>query len=310
MAAMTSRIKISAGWTWSRSAARRTAASRHVPPTARTSSLRLSTLPTAFGEKLVMRVFDPEVIVKDFAELGFSEEDKNRWKQMIGQPNASSSWTGPHGLGQDHTLYSTLKTLATPDVNVCTIEDPIEMIGALVQPDAGAAGDRPGLRRRRARASCARTLTSSWWARSATCHREMAIQAALTGHLVLSTLHTTTRRARSRGCSTWGVAPYCSIDHTRRDAQRLVRILCKHCKEKIPFDEGARATSWRTSSRRGRRAADAHLRPVGCLECRKHRLHGAHRPVEILILSAEIRRLNHRRSRPLARSAKSRPRKA
>src|SRR5258706_997903 len=90
--------------------------------------LRLSTLPTAFGEKLVMRVFDPEVIVKDFSELGFSEDDKTRWKPMTGQPNGIVLVTGPTGSGKTTTLYSTLKTLATPEVNVCTIEDPIEMI--------------------------------------------------------------------------------------------------------------------------------------------------------------------------------------
>src|SRR5207302_3473362 len=88
--------------------------------------LRLSTLPTAFGEKLVMRVFDPEVIVKDFAELGFSEDDKTSWTQMTGQPNGIILVTGPTSSVKTTTLYSTLKTLATPEVNVCTIEDPIE----------------------------------------------------------------------------------------------------------------------------------------------------------------------------------------
>ena len=75
-----------------------------------------------------MRIFDPEAIVKDFAELGFSEDDKGRWKQMIAQPNGIILVTGPTGSGKTTTLYSTLKTLATPEVNVCTIEDPIEMI--------------------------------------------------------------------------------------------------------------------------------------------------------------------------------------
>src|SRR4029077_1903524 len=152
--------------------------------------LRLSTLPTAFGEKLVMRVFDPEVIVKDFAELGFSEDDKTRWKQMIEKPHGIILVTGPTGSGKTTTLYSTLKTLATPEVNVCTIEDPIEMVEPQfnqmqVQSNLGvdfASGIRTLMRQDPdiIMVGEIRDLETA----------EMAIQAALTGHLVLSTLHT------------------------------------------------------------------------------------------------------------------------
>ena len=90
--------------------------------------LRLSTLPTAFGEKLVMRIFDPEVLVRDFSELGFSAEDSRRWKEITERPNGIVLVTGPTGSGKTTTLYSTLKDLATPEVNVCTVEDPIEMV--------------------------------------------------------------------------------------------------------------------------------------------------------------------------------------
>src|SRR5207249_9511358 len=83
--------------------------------------LRLSTLPTAFGEKIVMRIFDPEVLVRDFRELGFSEEDKKRWDEMTVKPNGIVLVTGPTGSGKTTTLYSTLTALATPEVNVCTI---------------------------------------------------------------------------------------------------------------------------------------------------------------------------------------------
>ena len=90
--------------------------------------LRLSTLPTAFGEKLVMRIFDPEVVVKDLVELGFSESDQTRWGQMTSSPHGIVLVTGPTGSGKTTTLYSTLKALASDAVNVCSIEDPIEMI--------------------------------------------------------------------------------------------------------------------------------------------------------------------------------------
>ncbi|MBZ0096947.1 MAG: Flp pilus assembly complex ATPase component TadA, partial [Sulfuricella sp.] len=90
--------------------------------------LRLSTMPTAFGEKMVMRIFNPDVIAQNFKEMGFSDEDVIRWTQMTGQPNGIILVTGPTGSGKTTTLYSALRQLAVPEVNVCTIEDPIEMI--------------------------------------------------------------------------------------------------------------------------------------------------------------------------------------
>ena len=90
--------------------------------------LRLSTLPTAFGEKLVMRIFDPDVLLKTFDQLGFSADDLQRWERMTRQTSGIILITGPTGSGKTSTLYATLKQLATPQVNLCTLEDPIEMI--------------------------------------------------------------------------------------------------------------------------------------------------------------------------------------
>ena len=152
--------------------------------------LRLSTMPTAFGEKLVMRIFDPEVIVKDFADLGFSEDDRTRWNSMTVQPNGIVLVTGPTGSGKTTTLYSTLKTLATPEVNVCTIEDPIEMIEPAFNQmqvthgiDLGFAEGVRALMRQDPDIIMVGEIRDLETA-------DMAIQAALTGHLVLSTLHT------------------------------------------------------------------------------------------------------------------------
>src|SRR5438874_112675 len=92
--------------------------------------LRLSTLPTAHGEKLVMRIFDPEVLMRDFKDLGFTQEEYDVWQDLIKQPGGFLLVTGPTGSGKTTTLYTTLKQIATPEVNVCTIEDPIEMIDA------------------------------------------------------------------------------------------------------------------------------------------------------------------------------------
>jgi general secretion pathway protein E len=256
--------------------------------------LRLSTLPTAFGEKLVMRVFDPEVIVKDFAELGFSEDDKARWKQMIEQPNGIILVTGPTGSGKTTTLYSTLKTLATPEVNVCTIEDPIEMIEPAFNQmqvqhsiDIGFAEGVRALMRQDPdiiMVGEVRDLPTA----------EMAIQAALTGHLVLSTLHTNDSASAITRLLDLGVAPYL-LNSTILGvmAQRLVRTLCKHCKEKIPFEEGrAGDTSWEEFVAPWKAKRPGHLyKPVGCLECRNTGYSGRIGLYEILLLSPEVRRL-------------------
>jgi general secretion pathway protein E len=256
--------------------------------------LRLSTLPTAFGEKLVMRVFDPEVIVKDFAELGFSEDDKTRWKQMTEQPNGIILVTGPTGSGKTTTLYSTLKTLATPEVNVCTIEDPIEMIEPAFNQmqvqasiDLGFAEGVRALMRQDPdiiMVGEVRDLPTA----------DMAIQAALTGHLVLSTLHTNDAASAITRLLDLGVAPYLlSSTILGVMAQRLVRTLCKHCKEKIPFDEGrAGDTTWEEFVAPWKAKRPTHLyRPVGCLECRNTGYTGRVGLYEILLLSPEVKKL-------------------
>jgi general secretion pathway protein E len=256
--------------------------------------LRLSTLPTAFGEKLVMRVFDPEVIVKDFAELGFSEDDKARWKQMIEQPNGIILVTGPTGSGKTTTLYSTLKTLATPEVNVCTIEDPIEMIEPAFNQmqvqssiDLGFAEGVRALMRQDPdiiMVGEVRDLPTA----------EMAIQAALTGHLVLSTLHTNDSASAITRLLDLGVAPYL-LNSTILGvmAQRLVRTLCRHCKEKIPYEEGrAGDMGWEEFVAPWKSKRPTHIyKPVGCLECRNTGYTGRIGLYEILLLSPEVRRL-------------------
>ena len=152
--------------------------------------LRLSTMPSVFGEKLVMRVFDPEVTVRSFEELGFSELELVQWKKLISSPHGIILVTGPTGSGKTTTLYSTLKYLARPEVNVCTVEDPIEMVEPRfnqmqVHSAIGldfASGLRTFLRQDPdiIMVGEIRDLETA----------EMAVQAALTGHLVFSTLHT------------------------------------------------------------------------------------------------------------------------
>ena len=191
MAAMTSRIKVLGRMDVVEKRRPQDGRLKTVTPDGDEVELRLSTMPTAFGEKLVMRIFNPDILVKDYRELGFSEEDEQQVERH-GRTSrtASSSSPGPTGSGKTTTLYSTLKQLATPEVNVCTVEDPIEMVEPAfnqmqVQHGIGvdfASGIRTLMRQDPdiIMVGEIRDLETA----------EMAIQAALTGHLVLSTLHT------------------------------------------------------------------------------------------------------------------------
>jgi general secretion pathway protein E len=232
--------------------------------------LRLSTLPTAFGEKLVMRIFDPEVLVRDFKELGFSEEDHRRWKEMTERPNGIVLVTGPTGSGKTTTLYSTLKSLATPEVNVCTIEDPIEMVEPAFNQmqvqsgiELGFAEGVRALMRQDPDIIMVGEIRDFETA-------EMAVQAALTGHLVLSTLHTNDAPSAVTRLLELGVAPYLlNATFNGVMAQRLLRTLCKHCKQPIELNRAEDQAAWDAlvapfKSTRPERV----YKPVGCLECR------------------------------------------
>ena len=254
--------------------------------------LRLSTLPTAFGEKLVMRIFDPEVLVRDFAELGFSDEDLTRWRKMTEQPNGIILVTGPTGSGKTTTLYSTLKHLATPEVNVCTIEDPIEMVeGAFNQMqvqhglDLGFADGVRALMRQDPDIIMIGEIRDLETA-------EMAIQAALTGHLVLSTLHTNDAPSAITRLIDLGVAPF-MINATLLGVmgQRLVRTLCPQCKKPMPLEDEENA-QWDelVAPWKAKRPAQIH-QPEGCLECRMTGYKGRVGIYEILLMSPELRKL-------------------
>jgi general secretion pathway protein E len=252
--------------------------------------LRISTMPTAFGEKIVMRIFSPEVLVRDFTDLGFTVDDRVRWEQMTSEPNGIILVTGPTGSGKTTTLYSTLKGLATPEVNVCTIEDPIEMIEPAfnqmqVQPIINvdfANGVRTLLRQDPDIIMVGEIRDHDT--------ADMAVQAALTGHLVLSTLHTNDAPTAVTRLLDLGVPSYL-LNSTLLGvmAQRLVRTLCPHCKQ--PGDAPDEET-WvsMTSPWRGERPAQV-MRPVGCLECRMTGYFGRMGIYEVMLVTPTLRRL-------------------
>ena len=251
--------------------------------------LRLSTMPTAFGEKLVMRIFDPEVLVRNFQQLGFSAKDDEMWQAMIHQPNGIILVTGPTGSGKTTTLYSTLKQLAKPDVNVCTIEDPIE----LVEPAFNQMQVQKNIQLEFS--SGVKTLLRQdpdiimiGEIRDAET-ADMAIQAALTGHLVLSTLHTNDAPSAITRLLDIGVPPYLIQSSLLGVmAQRLVRTLCPHCKAPTEVD----AKSWKSLVKPWKSEVPATAcKPVGCLECRNTGYQGRMGIYEMFTVSNDVKKL-------------------
>lgn len=252
--------------------------------------LRLSTLPTVFGEKMVMRIFDPEVVVKTLPELGFPLNDARRWDHLTSKPHGIILVTGPTGSGKTTTLYTTLKALATPDVNVCTVEDPIEMVeGSFNQMQVQSSIDlsfADGIRALMRQdpdiimVGEIRDLPTA----------EMAIQAALTGHLVLSTLHTNDAPSAIMRLLELGV-PYYLLEATIIGilAQRLVRTLCIHCKS--PEGELQDAV-WDTLTEGwGISKPEKIYKPVGCPECRQTGFMGRTGLYELLTVSLPFSKL-------------------
>ena len=251
--------------------------------------LRLSTLPTAFGEKLVMRIFDPDVVVKDFAELGFTEDDSRRWNTMTERPYGIILVTGPTGSGKTTTLYSTLKTLATEEVNVCTIEDPIEMVeGAFNQMqvqhgiDLGFADGVRALMRQDPDIIMIGEVRDLETA-------EMAVQAALTGHLVFSTVHTNDAPSAITRLLELGVPAYLlNATVIGIMAQRLVRTLCPHCKAIGAIEPEI----WKALIAPFKTEQPRELyKPVGCIECRMTGYRGRTGIYEILEITTAIKSL-------------------
>ena len=252
--------------------------------------MRLSTLPTAFGEKMVMRIFDPDTAVKDLDALGFAQHDAQRWEGLVTRPHGIILVTGPTGSGKTTTLYSTLKRVATEQVNVSTIEDPIEMIEpsfnqTQVQPQLDF-GFIEGLRALMRQAPDIimvgeiRDLATA----------DMAVQSALTGHLVFSTLHTNDAPSAITRLMELGVPNYL-INAVMLGvlAQRLVRTLCPQCKqpdESVTREKlGAFVQPWTING------AVRAYRPVGCVDCRMTGYRGRMGLYELLVLSEPFRAL-------------------
>ncbi|PKH81211.1 GspE/PulE family protein [Psychrobacter sp. 4Bb] len=258
------------------------------------TELRLSTMPTAFGEKLVMRVFDPEVLVRSFAQLGLSGKQLETWHELTAHPNGIILVTGPTGSGKTTTLYSTLKQLATEQVNVCTIEDPIEMIEPAfnqmqVNPgvDLNFADGIRSLMRQDPDIIMVGEIRDAETA-------NMAVQASLTGHLVLSTLHTNDAPSSITRLHDLGIQPFLtSATILGVMAQRLLRTLCPHCKKAVDVvPDSEIAIQWQELVQPWRAPAPAQIYVAqGCEHCRHTGYQGRVGLYEIMPLSNELKKL-------------------
>ena len=258
------------------------------------TELRLSTMPTAFGEKLVMRVFDPEVLVRSFAQLGLSGKQLETWHELTAHPNGIILVTGPTGSGKTTTLYSTLKQLATEQVNVCTIEDPIEMIEpAFNQMQVNPGVDlhfADGIRSLMRQDPDIIMVGEIRDAETA----NMAVQASLTGHLVLSTLHTNDAPSSITRLHDLGIQPFLtSATILGVMAQRLLRTLCSHCKQAVDVEADSEiAIQWQELVQPWRAPVPAQVyKAQGCEHCRHTGYQGRVGLYEIMPLSNELKKL-------------------
>jgi general secretion pathway protein E len=255
--------------------------------------MRISTLPTAFGEKMVMRIFDPDTTVKDLSALGFSTHDAQRWEALVKRPTGIILVTGPTGSGKTTTLYATLKRIATEEVNVSTVEDPIEMIEpsfnqtqVQTQLDFGFPEGLRALMRQDPDIIMVGEIRDQATA-------EMAVQAALTGHLVFSTLHTNDAPSAVTRLMELGVPAYL-INATLLGvlAQRLVRTLCPSCKQ--PDAQASREALAEVVKPWQLNGNYQPFKAVGCVDCRMTGFMGRMGLYELLVVSEAFKeKINH-----------------
>lgn len=257
-------------------------------PDGKEIELRLSTVPTAMGEKMVMRIFDPEVLQRSFNQLGLDDRELEIWNRMTTHTNGIILVTGPTGSGKTTTLYSTLKNLATSEVNVCTIEDPIEMVEPSFNQiqvhnaiDLTFAKGVKSLLRQDPDIIMIGEIRDLATA-------EMAIQASLTGHLVLSTLHTNDAPSAVTRLLELGMPAYLiSATVLGVMAQRLVRTLCPHCKEPDTISPEA----WSAFTGDYDIELEKPHKPVGCIECRQTGYLGRVGLYEMMEMSEQLKPL-------------------
>jgi general secretion pathway protein E len=253
--------------------------------------MRVSTVPVAFGEKMVIRIFDPTVLIQDVADLGFDEDGYKRFLEFIERPNGLVLVTGPTGSGKTTTLYSALRHVSSPDVNVTSIEDPIEMVieefnQVAIQPKIGVtfAHSLRHLLRQDPDIIMVGEIRDPETA-------EQAMQAALTGHFVLSTLHTNDSAASVTRLLELGLDPHLvATTLVGVVAQRLVRRICDKCKVESALTVDQQSLLGIDAPSKGPRELRA-WRGQGCERCRNTGLYGRVAVFEMLQVNDTVREL-------------------
>jgi general secretion pathway protein E len=251
--------------------------------------LRVSTLPTAFGEKVVMRIFDPDVMLRDLSGLGFYEDELKTFDDWIQRPHGIILVTGPTGSGKTVTLYSALKQLASPEINITTIEDPIEMVHEDFNQTAIQAklGISFGAMLRTILRQDPDIIMVGEIRDEETAQN--AVQAALTGHLVLSTLHTNDAATSVTRLIDLNIQPFLiSSTLIGTMAQRLMRKICEDCKQNRPLTmEEAGMLNLQAPAGKKIIVKEG----AGCIRCRNTGYYGRTGIFEILPIDNAIRDL-------------------
>jgi type IV pilus assembly protein PilB len=255
--------------------------------------LRMATLPTIYGEKIVMRVLDKSNVVLSFEDLGFDPDLLEAYTSVYSKPYGTILVTGPTGSGKTTTLYATLAALNSPEKNIITVEDPVELrIKGINQVQLNV---KAGLTFASALRSILRADPDLVFVGEIR-DRETAmisVEAALTGHLVLATLHTNDSASTAMRLVEMGLEPYLVTSSLNAAvAQRLARRLCPHCKEPFAANEAdIVALGWSAEEVFANTASPTLHRAVGCGACSKTGYRGRKALVELLIITDEVERL-------------------
>lgn len=256
--------------------------------------LRVSTVPVAFGEKVVIRIFDPDILLQDLDKMGFYSREYTLFNSFIHRPNGIVLVTGPTGSGKTTTLYSALRTLSSPEINIVTIEDPIEMVmeefnQISVQQSIGVTFGN--ILRTVLRQDPDIVMVGEIRDKETA---ENAVQAALTGHLVLSTLHTNDAPSSVARLIDLEVPPYLiSATVMGIVAQRLMRKVCPFCKEQREL------TSAEKEYLQIRRNKVMVSQGAGCKECRGTGYKGRTGIFEVLEINDKVKGLISEKTDPL-----------
>ncbi|MBN2457494.1 MAG: Flp pilus assembly complex ATPase component TadA [Sedimentisphaerales bacterium] len=256
----------------------------HVLMEARPIDLRVSVMPGHFGEKVVIRIIDPQRVIFNLESLGFSYEHLRTFREAVQSPNGIVLVTGPTGSGKNTTLYAALAELNTEDVNICTVEDPVEcnILGInQFQVNEGAGFEFSTALRSLLRQDPDIIMVGEIRDRDTA---NIAVQAALTGHLVLSTLHTNDAPGAVIRLLDLGVAPYLVSGSLKAVlAQRLVRKICPACKTEFEPSASVKKIVQRVGG-----DVKQFYRGVGCKKCRNTGYAGRIAIHELLIPDEEI----------------------